>query len=80
MLLLAAMPVTYALGQPLVVRVLGPIHGVLFVLFVVALFRAATEHEWKISKSVLAFLASLVPFGTFVLDAHLRREIAAGKS
>lgn len=75
LLLLAAMPFKYALGQPIGVRVLGPIHGVLFVMFVVALVRAATMHEWKIGRSALAFLASLVPFGTFVLDRSLQREI-----
>ena len=77
LLLFVGLPLKYALGQPLAVRVLGPVHGVLFVMFVVALMRAATFHEWKLSRSALAFLASLVPFGTFVLDRSLRREIAA---
>lgn len=75
LLLLAAMPFKYLYAQPIGVRVLGPVHGVLFVLFVAALLRVATLQEWKFGRSVAAFAASLVPFGTFVLDRALRREL-----
>ena len=55
-------------------RVVGSIHGGLFVLFVGALLLAARAHRWSFSRVAGAFIASLVPFGTFVLDASLRRE------
>lgn len=74
-LLFVAMPLKYAFGQPLGVRIVGALHGVLFVMFVVALVRAATTHGWSLLRSALAFVASLVPFGTFVLDRSLRREL-----
>ena len=73
-LLFIAMPVKYLLGQPLAVRIAGSVHGLLFLLFVSSLFRAAAEHEWPVRRSLAAFGASLVPFGTFVLDRALKRE------
>lgn len=73
-LLFIAMPVKYLLGQPLAVRIAGSVHGLLFLLFVSSLFRAAAEHEWPVRRSLVAFGASLVPFGTFVLDRALKRE------
>ena len=73
-LLFIAMPVKYLLGQPLAVRIAGSVHGLLFLLFVSSLFRAAAEHEWPARRSLAAFGASLVPFGTFVLDRALKRE------
>ncbi|WP_223645107.1 DUF3817 domain-containing protein [Corallococcus sp. EGB] len=73
-LLFIAMPVKYLLGQPLAVRITGSVHGLLFLLFVSSLFRAASEHGWPVRRSLAAFGASLVPFGTFVLDRALRRE------
>lgn len=76
-LLFVAMPLKYWAGLPLAVRVVGAVHGVLFVLFVPALFRAATEHEWPARRWLLAFGASLVPFGTFLFDRTLRRELEA---
>jgi integral membrane protein len=73
-LLFIAMPVKYLLDQPLAVRITGAVHGLLFLLFVSSLFRAASEHDWPVRRSLAAFGASLVPFGTFVLDRALRRE------
>jgi integral membrane protein len=69
-----AMPLKYAAGMPMAVRVVGSIHGGLFVLFVAALLHVAYAHRWPLSRVAGAFIASLVPFGTFVLDARLRRE------
>ncbi len=74
-LLFVAMPLKYWAGLPLPVRIAGAVHGVLFVLFVPALLRAATEHEWPARRWLLAFGSSLVPFGTFLFDRTLRREL-----
>ena len=64
-----AMPLKYLAGIPEVVRVVGMAHGVLFILYVVLLIQVAVERSWSFKKSVLAFVASLVPFGTFYADA-----------
>jgi integral membrane protein len=76
-LLFIAMPLKYTFGLPLAVRVVGAVHGGLFVLFVVALARAASEHDWPLRRALLAFIASIIPFGTFVFDRSLAREIEA---
>jgi len=73
-LLFIAMPLKYLAGLPLAVRVVGMAHGVLFLLYVPSLLEVAVVHRWSLSRVVAAFGASLVPFGTFVLDARLRRE------
>ncbi|NRD63113.1 DUF3817 domain-containing protein [Corallococcus exiguus] len=73
-LLFIAMPVKYLFAQPLAVRITGSVHGLLFLLFVSSLFRAASEHGWTARRSLAVFGASLVPFGNFVLDRSLRRE------
>lgn len=75
-LLFVAMPLKYYAGLPVAVRVVGMTHGVLFVLFVFALLRVAMEHEWPLRRSLLAFVASLLPFGTLVFDKTIRSEIA----
>ncbi len=75
-LLFVAMPLKYLAGHPLPVRIVGAVHGMLFLMFVAALFRAAMDRDWSFRRSAAAFASSLVPFGTFVLDGHLRRELA----
>ena len=91
-LLSVAMPLKYFAGMPSAVKTVGWVHGVLFVLYLLAvaevavrhrwpparvfgaLAEVAFEHRWPPAKIAVAFVASLVPFGTFVLDRQLRRE------
>jgi integral membrane protein len=71
------MPLKYLADLPMAVRLVGSIHGGLFVLFLAALAHAARLRHWSIDRISGALLASVIPFGTFVLDRHLRREAAA---
>lgn len=73
-LLLIAMPLKYKFGIPEPVKYVGWAHGVLFVLYVVALAQVFFTERWSLLKAVFAFLASLVPFGTFILDKRLKQE------
>ncbi len=72
-----AMPLKYAAGLPMAVKYVGWAHGGLFLLFLLALAQAAAETNLGFKKLVGAFIASLVPFGTFVLDRQLKRDEAA---
>ncbi len=74
LLLAVAMPLKYIAGFPGAVLAVGWAHGVLFVLYVVALAEVSFKRRWRLVSILSAFLASLVPFGTFVLDARLRHE------
>ncbi len=73
-LLFIAMPLKYFADIPAVVKYTGWIHGVLFVLYMVALLQVWIQYRWKFGKVVMAFIASLLPFGTFVLDRRLKQE------
>ena len=77
MLLFIAMPLKYLADQPLAVRMVGSLHGLLFLIFLAALYRAGSVRRWPLRRSVHAFIASVVPFGTFVFDRSLQREIDA---
>lgn len=63
-----AMPLKYIAGQPEAVRIVGSIHGGLFLLYVIAVFRAALYCKWPIRSIAEALVASLLPFGPFVFD------------
>ena len=76
-LLFVAMPLKYLAGLPMAVRIMGSVHGLLFLMFIAALYRAGRQHDWPLRRSLVAFVSSIVPFGTFVFDRSLRREIAA---
>jgi integral membrane protein len=72
-LLFVAMPLKYLADIPMAVKIVGMAHGVLFIAFVAALILAATAHRWSYTFSAMAFVASLVPFGTFFLNKKLIR-------
>lgn len=73
-LLFIAMPLKYIAGDPRAVLYVGWVHGLLFMIYILTLIIVAIKLDWKFKKIVVAFLASLVPFGTFIMDKSLRRE------
>ena len=79
LLLFVAVPLKYLAHEPAMVRVLGRVHGGLFVLFLLALFRVAVGVPWGARKVTVAFLAAVVPLGAFWLERRLRHE-GAGRT
>ena len=75
-LLFIAMPLKYLAGFPVAVRIVGSLHGVLFLMFMAVLYRAGSARGWPRSRWLIAFVSSVVPFGTFMFDRSLRSEIA----
>lgn len=74
-LLCIAMPMKYMYGMPEVVKFTGWAHGILFILYIPAVFAARKPMNWNLYWTAIALAASLVPFGTFVLDRYLvKRE------
>jgi integral membrane protein len=83
-LLLIAMPIKYvpALGgHPEPTRIVGAIHGGLFILYAIAGFQAKAVRGWPMSEVVRGFVAAVMPLGTFFYDAwFLRREQEAERA
>jgi integral membrane protein len=73
-LLCIAMPLKYFAGKPEAVKVVGWIHGFLFVLFILAAFVVFVKHKWPFKRFVVACIAAFLPLGTFVFDAQLKKE------
>lgn len=69
-----AMPLKYAADMPMAVKVVGWAHGVLFMLFLFALWQAQRAWKWDLEKTAWSFMASILPFGTFVVDARIWRK------
>ena len=68
------MPLKYMMKMPKPNYFVGMAHGLLFISYVVLLGLVAMQYKWTLKKTVLAFLASLVPFGTFYADKKLFRN------
>lgn len=70
-LLGVAMPLKYFMDIPVAVKVVGWIHGLLFVIFCVALLQTMIVAKWPLLRSLVIFIAALLPFGPFVMDRRM---------
>ena len=71
-LLFIAMPLKYMMGIAIATKIVGMVHGLLFIAFLVILMQAAQKHNFSMKDSVIFFVASLIPFGTFYTDKRLK--------
>lgn len=79
-LLLVAMPLKYYFGMPMMVKIVGWLHGVLFIAYIIAVLLAIKAMQWNWFSVGVALAASLIPIGTFVLDRSWKKreiEVAA---
>jgi integral membrane protein len=72
LMLLLATAIKYGADEPVGVRILGPIHGLLFLAFVLLVLNVRGDLRWGGKETVLALLAGVVPGGAFVLERRLR--------
>ena len=75
LLLFIAVPLKRIGGHPEAVEILGPIHGLLFILYILTTIQAKTEYGWPLGKTALAMLASIIPGGTFYADHKVFRHL-----
>lgn len=72
-LLFIAMPVKYFFQHAGMVKVVGPIHGGIFLLYIVIAVVATLEYRWKFITLLLILLSSIVPFGFLYVEYKIIR-------
>jgi len=70
-----AMPLKYLYQMPAMVTYTGWAHGLLFVVYVMLAYYIKETRHQPLIKVVYAIVAALIPFGTFVYDRQLRKEM-----
>lgn len=68
LLLGIAVPIKYALENPTYVKLLGMPHGLLFIAYIVLAIIIASKLKWNNTTLFYVLLASILPFGTFIID------------
>ena len=71
LLLAVTMPLKYIFKIPEPNYVVGFAHGILFMAYCLLLLNVWIKHNWKFQKAFLAFVVSLLPFGTFWAEKNL---------
>ena len=75
-LVFVAVPMKYIFHYPIGSEIIGPIHGALFLLFVINVLSVGVEYHWKFKNTTWkVLLACIVPFGTFYIDKKILKHI-----
>jgi integral membrane protein len=69
--LLVATFVKRVIEGPDLVPVLGPIHGILFLAYVLLTLLVRDEQGWTLGQTLLVLIASAIPFGAFVVNSRM---------
>lgn len=73
-ILFITMPLKYCYDTPGPNKVLGMVHGLLFLGYCAYSLQLKWERGWSKMTLLWLWLASIVPFGTFIADWKLLRE------
>lgn len=74
LLLGITMYLKYEMAMPKPNYIVGMAHGGLFIVYCILLAWLFFQDKWKFSEGFFGFVASLIPFGTFVADKYIFRK------
>ncbi|MGH4025010.1 MAG: DUF3817 domain-containing protein [Pseudonocardiaceae bacterium] len=60
-------------GDDIGVKIFGPIHGALFLLYLAVTVLVCRRLQWSAGTTILAFIASVPPLGTLVFERWATR-------
>lgn len=75
-----AMPLKYLADSPGTVAAVSPVHGVLYILYVLATVALARTRRWSLGKLLVLLLAGTVPFLSFVAERRITAEVASAET
>lgn len=75
-LIFVAIPMKHLFNNPALSKFLGPIHGAIFLVFVLNTMSLAIEQNWKFRTTTWKIIvACFIPFGTFYIDHKIFKNI-----
>lgn len=73
-------PFSTAAGRPLVEKVIGPIHGFLYIALLLCVLTVGLRERWNVVFLVLVGLSGTVPFLSFVAERQVTKQVRARRS
>jgi integral membrane protein len=74
-LVFIATPMKYLFDDPSLTRSLGPVHGAVFLVFVLNAASVAIEQNWEFRTTTWKVIAAcFIPFGTFYIDRKILKK------
>lgn len=70
-----AMPLKYVFDKPFLIPYAGMTHGILFLLFLIALIVVCYRQNWGIGILIFGIVASVLPFMPFVFERYIANKL-----
>lgn len=74
LLFLVAMPLKYKFDMPIAVSLMGPIHGIAFLVYIGALIAALGSSLINSIKLIVGTIAAFIPFGSFIFERFMLKS------
>jgi integral membrane protein len=74
-LVVIGMPLKYGWDEPVIVETVGPAHGFLYMVYLVAVFDLARRTRWGLRRMLLVMLAGTIPFLSFYAERVVTRWV-----
>lgn len=74
LLLGITVPLKYSLDMGMPNKIVGMIHGILFIAYCVWVVVYSKEARWKSKRTAICLLASIVPFATFFVEVKILKS------
>ncbi len=74
-LVLVGVPLQYAAGQLAVVHVVGPLHGILYIVYLVAALDLARRARFTLLQMAAMVGAGFLPFLAFFIERRVTRRV-----
>jgi integral membrane protein len=78
--LCAAMVLAYGFDQHQFTKIVGPVHGFLYIVYFLATVDLALKARWSVKATLLVLLAAMIPFLSFVAERKVTHKVAQGAS
>jgi integral membrane protein len=75
--ILVAVPVRYLAGEPRMSETISPIHGFLYIVYLVATVDLSRRSGWTVLRTLGVMLAGTVPFLSFYVERRTTRSLQA---
>jgi integral membrane protein len=76
--LCAAMILAYGFDQHQYTKIVGPVHGFLYIVYFLATVDLALKARWSVRGTILVLLAAMVPFLSFVAERRVTHRVERG--
>lgn len=78
--LCVAMILDRGFDQGQYMSIIGPVHGFLYIVYLLAIVDLALKARWSMKGAVLVMLAGVVPFLSFFAERRVTAKVRAGQA